>query len=258
MKGFLQSIHHVYLKLCAVVLGRGFIGRSFKVENTAGPLGYQAVAFRGTADRTVMYQVTFDGYQDTLYAHSFRRHYRGCTILRHSRLRVRERRCLLPVVPVHREDDHSTPETEHVHRTRQDGRTSEHGLFVSELHIRRNGPPEAQHRTAQILPRAALETILRVRDHEIGSEGPHRPTRLAPMEQDQLRSFHLFLRRVRELRTWLQHGEPGSLVAPDLVRRHSNPVPCQQLRATQAVGRRPQHPLDNHVVNPLKNWDQSR
>nr|PNR39222.1 hypothetical protein PHYPA_019500 [Physcomitrium patens] len=79
-----------------IVLGRGFIGRSFKVENTAGPLGYQAVAFRGTADRTVMYQVTFDGYQDTLYAHSFRRHYRGCTILRHSRLRFIAKMTTLP------------------------------------------------------------------------------------------------------------------------------------------------------------------
>lgn len=50
------------------------------MENTAGALGHQAVAFRGTADKIAMYQVTFDGYQDTLYAHSYRQYYRECTI----------------------------------------------------------------------------------------------------------------------------------------------------------------------------------
>ncbi|KAG0566018.1 hypothetical protein KC19_7G031900 [Ceratodon purpureus] len=69
-----------YRSATLIVSGRGFIGRSFKVENTAGALGHQAVAFRGTADKIAMYQVTFDGYQDTLYAHSYRQYYRECTI----------------------------------------------------------------------------------------------------------------------------------------------------------------------------------
>lgn len=63
-----------------IVSGEGFIGKSFLVQNTAGAAGHQAVAFRGSADKIAMYKVTFDSYQDTLYAHSFRQFYRECTI----------------------------------------------------------------------------------------------------------------------------------------------------------------------------------
>lgn len=65
----------------AVVSGDGFLGRSFKVQNTAGSAGQQAVSYRGSADALAFYQVTFDGYQDTLYANAGRHYYRECTIL---------------------------------------------------------------------------------------------------------------------------------------------------------------------------------
>lgn len=63
-----------------IVAGDGFIGKSFLVQNTAGAAGHQAVAMRGSADKIAFYQVTFDSYQDTLYAHTFRQYYRECTI----------------------------------------------------------------------------------------------------------------------------------------------------------------------------------
>jgi len=65
----------------AVVQGKNFVGKSFKVENTAGAEGHQAVAFRGSADMIAMFKVTFDSYQDTLYCHSFRQYYRECSVL---------------------------------------------------------------------------------------------------------------------------------------------------------------------------------
>lgn len=63
-----------------IVTGEGFIGRSFRVQNTAGAAGHQAVAVRCSADKVAFYQVTIDSFQDTLYAHTFRQYYRNCTI----------------------------------------------------------------------------------------------------------------------------------------------------------------------------------
>ncbi|KAG0603050.1 hypothetical protein M758_10G062100 [Ceratodon purpureus] len=63
-----------------IVQGEGFIGKSFRVENTAGAAGHQACAYRGTADKLAFQSVTFDSFQDTLYAHSFRQFFRECTI----------------------------------------------------------------------------------------------------------------------------------------------------------------------------------
>lgn len=60
--------------------GEGFIGNSFLVQNTAGAEGHQACAFRGSADKIAFYKVTFDSWQDTMYAHTFRHFYRECTI----------------------------------------------------------------------------------------------------------------------------------------------------------------------------------
>lgn len=65
----------------AVVSGAtGFIGKFFTVRNTAGSVGQQACAVRVSADLVAFYQVKFDSYQDTLYAHTFRQFYSQCIV----------------------------------------------------------------------------------------------------------------------------------------------------------------------------------
>ena len=66
--------------IIAVIEGSGFVGRSFKVQNTAGPSGHQAVAVRVSADQVIFYRCIFEGWQSTLHAHTFRHLYRECTI----------------------------------------------------------------------------------------------------------------------------------------------------------------------------------
>ncbi|XP_065848429.1 probable pectinesterase/pectinesterase inhibitor 12 [Euphorbia lathyris] len=62
------------------ISGEGFLARDISIENTAGAKGHQAAAVRINADLTAMYRCTITGYQDTLYAHSFRQFYRQCDI----------------------------------------------------------------------------------------------------------------------------------------------------------------------------------
>ncbi|KAG9459759.1 hypothetical protein H6P81_004267 [Aristolochia fimbriata] len=62
------------------VSGEGFLARGISVYNTAGPAKGQAVALRVNADLAALYQCSFVGYQDTLYAHSFRQFYRECDV----------------------------------------------------------------------------------------------------------------------------------------------------------------------------------
>ncbi|KAF8775142.1 hypothetical protein HU200_004538 [Digitaria exilis] len=62
------------------VLGDGFMARDLTISNTAGPDAHQAVAFRSTADRTVLDSVELLGHQDTLYAHAMRQFYTRCRV----------------------------------------------------------------------------------------------------------------------------------------------------------------------------------
>ncbi|XP_019708356.1 pectinesterase-like [Elaeis guineensis] len=62
------------------VTGERFIARGITFRNTAGPAKHQAVALRSSSDLSVFYQCSFQGYQDTLYAHSLRQFYRECKI----------------------------------------------------------------------------------------------------------------------------------------------------------------------------------
>ena len=64
----------------AAVVGKGFVAVNITFRNTAGAIKHQAVAVRNGADMSTFYSCSFEGYQDTLYAHSLRQFYRECDI----------------------------------------------------------------------------------------------------------------------------------------------------------------------------------
>ncbi|CAL1386855.1 unnamed protein product [Linum trigynum] len=62
------------------VSGERFTAVDVTFRNTAGPEKHQAVAVRNSADLSTFYRCSFEGYQDTLYAHSLRQFYRDCDV----------------------------------------------------------------------------------------------------------------------------------------------------------------------------------
>lgn len=62
------------------VSGEWFVAVNITFKNVAGPWKHQAVALRNNADLSTFYRCRFEGYQDTLYAHSLRQFYRECDI----------------------------------------------------------------------------------------------------------------------------------------------------------------------------------
>lgn len=56
------------------------MARSIGFSNSAGPEGHQAVAPRIQADRAAILDCKMEGYQDTLYAHTYCQFYRNCVV----------------------------------------------------------------------------------------------------------------------------------------------------------------------------------
>ncbi|KAK9067702.1 hypothetical protein SSX86_011813 [Deinandra increscens subsp. villosa] len=63
-----------------IVVSPNFVAVNLTIRNTAGAIKHQAVALRNGADLSTFYLCSFEGYQDTLYAHSLRQFYRECDV----------------------------------------------------------------------------------------------------------------------------------------------------------------------------------
>jgi pectinesterase len=70
-----------FLSATFAVVAPGFIAKGMTIRNTAGAEGEQAVALRAGGDQQAFSNVNLEGYQDTLYAHTLRQFYSGCTII---------------------------------------------------------------------------------------------------------------------------------------------------------------------------------
>uniref|UniRef100_A0A0E0F2Z3 Pectinesterase n=1 Tax=Oryza meridionalis TaxID=40149 RepID=A0A0E0F2Z3_9ORYZ len=58
----------------------GFVACGVTFRNAAGAGSGQAVALRASGDRVAFYRCSFEGHQDTLYAHTLRQFYRECAV----------------------------------------------------------------------------------------------------------------------------------------------------------------------------------
>lgn len=56
------------------------MARDLTIQNTAGPVTRQAVAFRSDSDLSLLYNCEILGHQDTLLAHTLRQFYKSCRI----------------------------------------------------------------------------------------------------------------------------------------------------------------------------------